>query len=531
MEGFLFKLSDWIQRWNPRHFSLTKKVLSWQSTNHVKHEFMDRSSKPRGSISLTGVQAARGLRLEHNNAQIYPFVLLFPGGREIILAATSRSARTKWLKRLTGTCVTSTKKSNILSSVSKQKVLENCSDTVAQKLSPSLTKQPIPFNLPCTSHPQNQNINSLTATTLLVEKRTINGSSCNQNMKESIQAGWKVSVVNVGLFQFKMPQRRSQTVIRPIWSLRYSCGSVEWIALRTFADIIEFDIAFKRWLQCEQASLQVKTYHNEHDHYSKCCNEKKSETKVKGALQTGIPVPHHILPILPDVAGQFEFALPTGHRHFVATASNKLLQHSPSNPVDLGISLNSDFAHTEKHRLFEIDAKTHMIPALNSYFAQIGKLLIFHKFMICTGSQVCLNSKYNRYASQRKIYFQNCIFIDLKLFICTYNYMPSICHQKSLTFYYSIFFFFVFVDVYHTRFKPRIFLSCRMPNSQHISKVFQNNSSCPNEVGANSANLSHNAMSIPNLIKKPWCPDHPSFPLFKVFARLKPGRCHEVVKI
>jgi hypothetical protein len=94
------------------------------------------------------------------------------------------------------------------------------------------------------------------------------------------------------------------------------------------------------------------------------------------------------LPPLPDLEHLFECAVPAVDRNFVAMATNKLLQHSPYNPVDAGLTLRSNFIRTQTHRDFNGYAHRQLRAELDHYFECASKIPGFHMFMISSGSQV-----------------------------------------------------------------------------------------------------------------------------------------------
>eukprot|EP00750_Incisomonas_marina_P018399 INCI2931.1.p1 GENE.INCI2931.1~~INCI2931.1.p1 ORF type:complete len:522 (-),score=64.78 INCI2931.1:848-2413(-) len=404
MEGPLWKCSEWVRKWNARSFSLVGPQLSWQPQEVAAgSEGAASTSKSAACVCVRGAALGRGLRFSLSGVTVFPFVVFLRCGRELLLGAASAELRTRWMQKLQASACCDCGEG-------RPRTKSVCSD-------PGTNIQP--RAAPCTSP---ATCGSPPGSPSRAGATSSNSTSNNSSSKldQCFKLGWHVSVANCSVHEV-LPHGESGALrdqqsrnndgspvpaeipsVRVLWTVRYSCSSMEWVAQRTFSDLVEFDLAFRRWMHHQYFSVAVSSMDDDGEHeLFRTDNGKSAQPGGAGHIlkphtgtkfSTSCPCGHCpcFLPQLPDVELLYPELVQEGTRWLLTSASNKLLCHSPRNPVDIGAHLrdiNVGGVEFSKVVVSFHQGRETLVSQMNAYFERAASMSCFHSFMIRTGSE------------------------------------------------------------------------------------------------------------------------------------------------
>ena len=487
MDGPLFKRSEWVHRWNPRWFTLNGAELAWRNGRGGSRA---GSGHGCGSVPLHGAAHCRGLRFAHKGQTVFPFVVILCNGRELQLGALTPELRSQWIHKLEEAANSIVPLHTLCTSTSG---CNRGTDADGGPMRPASDATPraettaggTPPGSPppktadgldrCFSLGWYLSVSDITlhavppvtapAGVLPAEPSPASGSAAaaaasGSGSSTGTSGGSGSSAVT------------ATTAAVALCAVRYACSSLEWVAHRTFADLVEFDLTFRRWMMqhasCSSSGIgDGGSVHGEDDEEEEDEQENDEGVVVDGGgggsgsrggthggvsgdarharfarCRRGHSAAVHSLPQLPDIELLFPEFVQEGHRGFLSAATNKLLCHSPRNPVDAGTlvllppsvnglrggsagwwdapaasatadadaetdgggsrksswgsggdNVGAPPASSSRHardaaRAF-VAARPLLLAELGAYFDRVVQIPCFHDFMVRTGSQVC----------------------------------------------------------------------------------------------------------------------------------------------
>lgn len=343
----------------------------------------------RGSVNVAHAQVGRAPHFFPKGGEsIFPFILLLSNGAELHLAATSLHLRARWMRALSDASVRGHQRPD---------------PTGGGTTAPSSTDTSPASPTPTASRPRWSSSEDEDDSwhDVILQNTPVGGEDCERTPVPGKQSdvadqchksGWHLAVANISLHRYRgveHVQSDSESVSTPVpasnilalWTIKYVCSSMEWVVQRTFSDLVEFDVSLRKWLQHSRLAAIAAGSDARH------CRGKYAY----GAWS---------VPQLPDVERRIpQFLLP-GSPSLLADCTNKLLCHSPRNPVDarlpVGKAMDAPGTHSAHSgsnlersikRFFALDREI-LKTQMNAYLKEVTKMDFFHDFMIRTGSQV-----------------------------------------------------------------------------------------------------------------------------------------------